>query len=70
MIEAIGRDRKGLASLGLYAAGTALAAVVPYAGLALYVVVSIVWFVPDRRVAQVLPNLAGTDPSDERSERG
>jgi uncharacterized membrane protein len=51
MVEAIGRDRKGLASIVLYAAGAGLAFASPYAGIALFVVVSIMWFVPDRRLA-------------------
>jgi uncharacterized membrane protein len=55
--EAIGADRKGLVSLVLYAAGAAVSAVVPYVGIAFYVVVSIVWWIPDRRIAHVPPVL-------------
>jgi uncharacterized membrane protein len=51
----IGRDRKGLISVILYAAGIALAFVSPYFGIAFYVAASILWIVPDRRLADVEP---------------
>jgi TMEM175 potassium channel family protein len=47
--KAIGSDLKGYASLGLDAAGVGLALVSPWISYALYVAVSIMWFVPDRR---------------------
>ncbi len=46
---AIGSDRKGYASLVLYAAGVGLAFVSPWIAYALYATVAVVWFVPDRR---------------------
>jgi len=46
---AIGRDDKGRISLVIYAAATALAFVSPYISYALFVVVAVIWFVPDRR---------------------
>ena len=49
---AIGGDRKGLASLGLYATGVVLSAVTPYLGYALYVAVAVIWFIPDRRLVR------------------
>lgn len=51
---AIGRDRKGLASLVLYGVGAAVSLASSYAGLALYVVVSIMWLVPDRRLTEAI----------------
>ena len=50
----VGRDRKGLVSQLLYASGTALAFVSPWISYALYVAVSVMWFVPDRRFARAL----------------
>jgi uncharacterized membrane protein len=47
--KAIGSDLKGYASLVLDAAGVGLAFVSPWISYALYVAVSIMWFVPDRR---------------------
>ena len=38
----------------LYAFGTALAFVSPWISYALYVTVSVMWFVPDRRFARAL----------------
>jgi uncharacterized membrane protein len=51
---AIGRDLKGKASPGLYAAGIALTYVDHWLGVAVYVVVALMWLVPDRRVAGVI----------------
>jgi uncharacterized membrane protein len=49
--ESIGSDTKGIASLAIYAAGVALAFVSPYLAIAMYVLVALVWFIPDRRLA-------------------
>ncbi len=49
----IGRDRKGLISVVLYASGTGLAFVSPYLGLAMYVAAAVLWIVPDRRLADL-----------------
>jgi len=49
LAEAIGSDIKGYASLVLYAAGVGLAFVSPWISYMLYVAVSVMWFVPDRR---------------------
>jgi uncharacterized membrane protein len=48
--RAIGSDIKGNVSVCLYAAGIGLAWLSPWIAYALYVVVAIVWFVPDRRL--------------------
>lgn len=47
--EAIGSDVKGNLSLVIYAAAIPLAFVSPWIAYALYVVVALMWFVPDRR---------------------
>ena len=47
---ALGRDLKGKASPIIYAAGIALAAVNRWFALALYVLVALMWLVPDRRI--------------------
>jgi uncharacterized membrane protein len=51
---AIGRDLKGKASPLLYAAGIALSYVNRWLGVAVYVVVALMWLVPERRVAGVI----------------
>jgi len=54
LVQAIGKDRKGKISLALYLVALALSFVVPWASVALFVTVAIIWFVPDRRVERVL----------------
>ena len=50
----VGRDRKGVISLVLYGAAVPLAFVTPIAAMALYVVVALMWLVPDRRIERVV----------------
>ena len=50
LATAVGRDFKAIVSLTLYAAGIAVAFVRPWIAIVLYVVVSIAWFLPDRRI--------------------
>jgi uncharacterized membrane protein len=54
LARALGRDLKGKSSLILYAAGSALAFVAPWIGLAVYVAVGLMWLVPDRRIERAL----------------
>lgn len=54
LAEAIGNDRKGKHSIILYAAGIVASFLWPAAGLAVYVGVAVMWFIPDRRVERVL----------------
>ncbi|MFL6707706.1 MAG: TMEM175 family protein [Massilia sp.] len=50
LAEAIGIDRKGWISVCLYVAGMALSLPFPLLGFATYVLVAIVWLVPDPRI--------------------
>jgi uncharacterized membrane protein len=50
LARAIGEDRKGLVSLGLYVAAIAVAYWAPWIADALYVAVALTWIVPDRRI--------------------
>lgn len=52
--RAIGRDRKGVLSLLLYAIAIPLAFVQPWIAGCLFVTVSIMWFIPDRRIERAL----------------
>jgi uncharacterized membrane protein len=47
--NAIGTDLKGRVSLVAYIVATPLALVLPAVSFGIYVVVAIIWFVPDRR---------------------
>jgi uncharacterized membrane protein len=48
--RSLGTDTKGLVSIALYAAAIGLSFLSPYAAYVLYVLVAIVWFIPDRRL--------------------
>jgi uncharacterized membrane protein len=50
LAEALGSDLKGKISPILYIAGIVLAFVNPWISIALYVLVAIIWLVPDRRI--------------------
>lgn len=52
--KAVGKDRKGKLSLLIYVASVALAFVDPRISLALYTLVALIWFIPDRRIERVL----------------
>jgi uncharacterized membrane protein len=47
---AIGSDFKGYLSLALYLAGIAVSFLDSMAGFGFYVLVAMIWFVPDRRI--------------------
>jgi uncharacterized membrane protein len=54
LAAAVGRDFKGLVSLVLYAAAIPIALGAPLVALGIYVVVELVWFIPDRRIERAL----------------
>lgn len=47
---ALGKDRKGLVSIALYALAVPLSMLHAWLGIALYVGVAVLWFIPDRRI--------------------
>ena len=54
LAEALGRDFKGKVSPVLYAAGIGLAFVYPWVSVAIYVLVAVMWLVPDRRIEHTI----------------
>ena len=54
LAKAIGADRKGKASLIAYAAAILISPFLPLASLAIFALVAVVWFVPDRRIEKAL----------------
>lgn len=56
LARAVGRDLKGKVSAVLYASAILLAFVKVWIADALYVLVALIWFVPDRRIERSLPN--------------
>jgi uncharacterized membrane protein len=54
LAKALGRDIKGKISPLLYGAGIVLAFVTPWVSIALYVLVAVIWLVPDRRIEHIV----------------
>ncbi len=54
LARAVASDRKGKISLVLYLAGAGLAFVRPWIAHLLYVIVALIWLVPDRRIERRL----------------
>jgi len=54
LARAVGNDTKGLLSVVLYAVAIAVALPAPLVSCAIYVVVEVIWLVPDRRIERVL----------------
>jgi len=54
LAEALGRDIKGKLSPLLYATGIALAFFHAWASIALYVLVALMWLIPDRRIESAI----------------
>lgn len=57
LAHAVGRDMKGKASALLYAMAIGLAFVDTWIADGLYVLVALIWFVPDRRIERALESL-------------
>ncbi|NTU65282.1 MAG: DUF1211 domain-containing protein [Chloroflexi bacterium] len=51
---AVGNDFKGKISLAIYAVAVPIAFFVPGLACALYVLVAVIWFIPDRRIERVI----------------
>src|SRR5262245_40609696 len=50
LADALGRDIKGKISPLLCVAGIGLAFIAPLAAIVIYVVLALMWFIPDRRI--------------------
>jgi uncharacterized membrane protein len=55
--RAIGDDRKGKLSLALYVLAFGLAWLVPWLSVGIFVVVALVWIIPDRRITRTFDAL-------------
>jgi TMEM175 potassium channel family protein len=62
LAAAIGGDRKGLFSAIAYMVAIVLAVFEPWAAIAIYVAVAVVWLVPDRRIARIVERGNSADP--------
>ena len=54
LAQAIGHDRKGKVSLAVYVVAFAFSFLVPWVSVACFVVVALIWFIPDRRIERVV----------------
>ena len=54
LAEALGRDIKGKLSPVLYATGIMLAIYYPWLSIGLYVLVALIWLIPDRRIENAI----------------
>jgi uncharacterized membrane protein len=54
LAHALGRDVKGKISPFLYLAGAAAALVIPWVAIGMYVVVAVIWLVPDSRIERAV----------------
>ena len=52
--RAVGSDLKGKISLAGYAFGAAVALVLPWLAIAIYIGITVLWFLPDRRIEKEL----------------
>ncbi|MEA3192344.1 MAG: potassium channel family protein [Betaproteobacteria bacterium] len=59
LAKALGKDSKGWISLALYVAALFLAFLHPLSACAVYVVVALIWLVPDRRFEKLLARAEG-----------
>ena len=55
LARAMGVDYKGLLSVVIYAVAVVLAFVNPWISCALYVLVAMMWLIPDRRIERMVP---------------
>ncbi|MBI3750950.1 MAG: DUF1211 domain-containing protein [Chloroflexi bacterium] len=69
---AIGRDAKGIVSPVLYAIAVPVALVLPLVAFGIYVLVALIWVVPDVRIERRIPHEPHDDgrPAGEGSPRG
>lgn len=51
---AVGKGTKGKISIAIYLTAILLSLINPWIGFALYVVVAVIWFIPDRRIEKKL----------------
>ena len=62
LAAAVGSDRTGKISPVIYIAAVPLAFVSPWASAALYVLVALIWLVPDRRIERMMATKSSGPP--------
>jgi uncharacterized membrane protein len=59
LAEAFGRDWKGILSVLIYAAGIGVSIMNPWLGFAMYALVAVIWFIPDKRIEKKMAGEKG-----------
>jgi uncharacterized membrane protein len=54
LATSIGRDRKGMTSVAVYSIAIPVSLWKPFVGFALYILVAIMWLLPDRRIEKAI----------------
>ncbi len=54
LASAVGNDFKGKISIAIYAIAIPIAFIIPGVSFALYVLVAVIWFIPDRRIERAM----------------
>ncbi len=54
LASAVGNDFKGKISIVIYAIAIPIAFIIPGVSFALYVLVAVIWFIPDRRIERIV----------------
>jgi uncharacterized membrane protein len=62
LAAALGKDWKGKLSAVAYVVGIGIAFVAPWAAIAIYVAVAVVWLVPDRRIERITSSAPDREP--------
>jgi uncharacterized membrane protein len=57
LANAVGKDKKGMVSLIIYVLGIGLSFIQPLIGFSLYIVVAVIWFIPDKRIEKKLEEI-------------
>ncbi len=65
LAEAIGEDRKGKMSMGLYLVGIALSWFSAWLGFVAYAAVAVMWLIPDRRIEEKVVEEAEEEVKEE-----
>jgi uncharacterized membrane protein len=60
LARAVGHDRKGRLSVGLYIAAIGVAFLWPWLSIAIYVAVALIWLIPDTRIESLLKSGTAT----------
>lgn len=56
LTQAVGKDKKTILSLIFYATAIPLAFILPVLSIIIYVIVAVIWFIPDSRIENRLSN--------------